>query len=89
MSQIWTIVISACVTAAAVGALLSWRRDGTSRLTVGIVLGTVSGLVATVVVLQPRVDLIPDEIEGTGVVVVIVLVSLALIVMTWFRWYRE
>jgi len=89
VSQIWTLVLAAVLSAVAVTAVLSWRRTRTSRVALGIVLGAVSGVVASLVVLQPRVDLVPDEAEGTIVVVVIVLVSLALIVMTWLRWSRR
>jgi len=89
VSQIWTLVISGSFATVAIAAALSWRRTRTSRLALGIVLGAVAGLVASIVVLQPRIDLVPDEVEGIFVVAVIVLVSLALIVMTWLRWYRR
>jgi uncharacterized membrane protein YidH (DUF202 family) len=89
VSQIWTFVIVGLLAAVAITAVLSWRRTRTSRLALGIVLGAVAGIAASLVVLQPRADLVPDEVEGTVVMVVIVLVSLALIVMTWLRWSRR
>jgi uncharacterized membrane protein YidH (DUF202 family) len=89
VSQIWTLLLVAVIATVAITAVLSWRRTSTSRVALGIVLGAVAGVAASLVVLQPRVDLVPDEVEGTIVVVVIVLVSLALIVMTWLRWSRR
>jgi hypothetical protein len=89
VAQTWTLVVVGLFAAVAITAVLSWRRTRTSRLAIGIVLGAVAGTAAALVVLQPRADLIPDEAEGTVVVAVIVLVSLALIVMTWLRWYRR
>jgi uncharacterized membrane protein YidH (DUF202 family) len=89
VSQIWTLVIAAVVAAVGTTAVMSWRRTRTSRLAFGVVLGAVAGAVASLVVLQPRVDLVPDEVEGTVVIVIIVLVSLALIVMTWLRHDRR
>jgi Na+/proline symporter len=87
--DIWTLVIAGLVAAVAITAVLSWRRTRTSQLALGIALGAATGVAASLVVLQPRADLIPDEAEGMVVVAVIVLVSLALIVMTWLRWSRR
>lgn len=89
MSQIWTLVIVGLGAAMAITGVLSWQRTRTSRLALGIVLGATAGIAASLVVLQPRVDLVPDEAEGLIVGLGIVLVSAALIVMTWLRWYRR
>jgi hypothetical protein len=49
----------------------------------------VCGIVAAVVIIQPRLDVVPDALEALGVAVVVVLVSLGLIMLTWRRGLRD
>jgi ABC-type uncharacterized transport system permease subunit len=89
MAQQWGFIIAGAFLLLTVTAVLARSRDRGPGPLAGIILGAVCGLVAAFVIIQPRLDVVPDTLEPLGVAVVVVLVSLGLIMLTWRRGLRD
>lgn len=89
MAREWGLIIGfvALVLTFMVG--LARRREQQISRASGIAIGVVCGLVAAFVIIQPRIDVVPDRLEPMGVAVLVVIVSLGLIVLTWRGWTRN
>jgi hypothetical protein len=89
MTQGWVLLIvfaTLLVTFTGIVARARGERRGPFG---GVIVGAVCGLVAAFVIVQPRLDMVPDELEPLGVLAIIVIVSLGLIMLTWRRWMRD
>jgi len=84
----WGIVIAGGLLILTLTAIMATRDQGRGLAT-GAVVGIVSGLVAAIVIIQPLLDVVPDEAEPISVAIVIVLVSLGLMMLTWRRRLRD
>jgi hypothetical protein len=89
MAQVWAIVILGVLLALVTAALLSWTGGRTRHALVGVAIGAAGGLTGAFLILDSRMDVIPDGAEGAAVAVLIVLGSLGLIMVTLLRWTRS
>lgn len=70
-------------------AVVARSRDRARGPAAGILVGVMCGLTAAFVILQPRMDVVPDTLEPLVVAALVVLISLGLIYLTWRRWMRD
>jgi hypothetical protein len=89
MALLWTILIAGVALGLIAAVLLSWRQYRSSSLASIILVGGASGLAGAAVILGPRMDLVPDELERLGALVLVMLGSLGLIIATWLRSTRH
>jgi hypothetical protein len=87
--MLWTAVIAA-VGLGLLGALvLSRPHPRIGGVITATLIGGAAGIVGAIVILGPRMDLVPDELERIAAAVLIVLGSLGLIIATWVRSTRH
>ncbi len=89
MAQIWAIVILAALLALVTAVVFNWTDGRGRRAMFGVVVGAAGGLAGAFLILDSRMDVVPDWAEGVAVAVLVVLGTVALIMVTWLRWIRS
>jgi hypothetical protein len=88
VTLLWTVIIAAVSLGLLAGLVVSRGRPRGAGPLVTIA-AAAAGVAGALVILGPRVDLVPDDIERLAVVGLIVLGSLGLIIATWIRAARQ
>ena len=83
------LIAAAILVVSAVLAADYRHRSGTDRHLPKLMLGIVPGLVGAVLILAPRVDLIPDQNENDAWIVAAILITAVAAVGTVYRLARR
>jgi hypothetical protein len=88
VTTLWTVVIGA-VGLGLIGALVLSRALPLSHGVRAVLVGAAAGVVGALLILGPRMDLVPDDVERLAGVILVVLGSVGLIIATWHRSTRH
>lgn len=85
--ELLTIVTAITVLAVAIGMKLRSANAGPTAY--GIMIAISASVMGALFILVPRIDLIPDGIEGYTFGAVVIVISLMLLIGTWRRLVRR
>lgn len=88
MTVPWTILIATVLLGLAATLVVSRIRPGAAGFLIAAAAAT-AGVVGALVIVAPRMDLVPDDLERLAAAGLIVLGSLGLIIATWLRARNE
>lgn len=89
VTVLWTALISAVGLGLIAALLLSRARPRVGGVGMAVLVGGAAGIAGAAVILGPRLDLVPDDLERLAAATLIVLGSLGLIIATWLRSTRH